>query len=56
MYEGHMELINERFYPRIAESDEVVQRQASPVRRFCNFNGVTLRLIQDRMESEGLIK
>ena len=53
-FEGHIKLINEHIYLRIAESDEVVQQQASHVRRFCNFNGVSLGLIQNRMEREGL--
>ncbi len=50
----HMELINDQIFPRIATSEDVVQRQASHVRRHCHFNARTIQLIQERMEREGL--
>jgi len=53
-FEWHMELINDHIFPRIASSDEVVQRQAGHVRRHCNFNARTIQWIQERMKREGL--
>ena len=55
-FKGHMELIDDHLFPRIAESDEVVQQTASDVRRFCNFNAITLQLIQDKMIKDGMVK
>lgn len=51
----HMELIGDHIFPNIAAADEIVQRQASHIRRHCNFNAVTIQGIKNRMEKEGLI-
>jgi len=51
----HMELIDDHIFPSIAASDDVVQRQASHIRRSCNFNAMVIQAIQKRMESESLI-
>lgn len=54
-FKGHMELIAEHLFPGIAASDEEVQRKASHVRRYCNFNSITLQLIQGKMIGDGLV-